>query len=151
MMFFVSLIANVGAPVPGLGLFSGIGTLATLALPYLYFTLMHSSPKGATWGKAALGLRLITLQGEAVSKTTAFLRVLLQSVLPVCAYFVFAMSLGHILSQKLGWMDDALGWAALIGFLLIMLGPYAIVFFNPQRQTLFDQICKTRVVETKTP
>ena len=39
------------------------------------------------------------------------------------------------------------GTAAMgIGVLVIAFGPYLTVFFTPQRQTLFDLICKTCVI-----
>src|SRR5262245_25746503 len=41
--------------------------LISLVVTWLYFTLMESSPRGATIGKMALGLRVVTGQGERLS------------------------------------------------------------------------------------
>jgi uncharacterized RDD family membrane protein YckC len=46
-----------------LGSFQGI----VLVGAWLYFALMESSPRGATVGKMALGLRVVDVQGQRIS------------------------------------------------------------------------------------
>jgi len=51
----------------------------TLILPViLYFTLQESSPKQATWGKRKVGLRVVNVNGEALTKAQAFARSLIK-------------------------------------------------------------------------
>jgi uncharacterized RDD family membrane protein YckC len=52
-------------------------TLGTVSLPvWIYFTLLESSRRGATLGKRLLGLRVSGLDGEPLTRTTAFGRTL---------------------------------------------------------------------------
>jgi uncharacterized RDD family membrane protein YckC len=132
------------------GSFSG-GVLILLgaALPFIYFTILHSRPHGASWGKAAMSLRVVTVGGEQLTPVQAFTRCLLTLLVAVVGWiFVGVTAVG-----SLGSGNEALkgvGAAALIiGLLAISFGPYVTVFFNPQRQTLFDLICKTCVIRAK--
>ena len=51
----------------------------TLILPViLYFTLQESSPKQATWGKRRVGLRVVNVNGETLTKAQAFARSLIK-------------------------------------------------------------------------
>ena len=40
--------------------------LLTVLVPVLYFTLMHGGERGATYGKRALGIRVVDEQGGAI-------------------------------------------------------------------------------------
>src|SRR5688500_16624652 len=52
-------------------------TFLIVVLPViLYFTLQESSLAQATWGKRKLGLRVINVNGERLSRTRAFVRSL---------------------------------------------------------------------------
>jgi uncharacterized RDD family membrane protein YckC len=60
--------ANFATMDPG-ELLSATGTLqlASLVITWLYFSLMESSPRGATVGKMAVGLRVVTDEGTRLS------------------------------------------------------------------------------------
>jgi uncharacterized RDD family membrane protein YckC len=47
------------------------GNLASLVIGWLYFALMESSERGATLGKRALGLRVVTDRGQRLSFANA--------------------------------------------------------------------------------
>jgi len=51
----------------------------TLILPViLYFTLQEGSPNQATWGKRQVGLRVVNVNGETLTKAQAFARSLIK-------------------------------------------------------------------------
>ena len=145
------LLAIPTAETRGVQLAPAIGLLLGIALPYIYFTIMHSSARAATWGKMAAGIVVVTIQGERLTKSQAFIRVLLQQLLPIAAYVVLAISLGSMIINVEGLMATAAGIAFFTGFIVITLGPYLAVFFSSQHQTLIDMICKTCVIKKQTP
>jgi uncharacterized RDD family membrane protein YckC len=135
----------------GLNLATALALLVWIAIPYIYFTALHSGKRSATWGKAAVGLVLATEQGERLTQLQAFIRILLQTLLPVAAYIVLFLSFGGAFFQATEEMRSALILAIIVGFLAIAFGPFMTVFFNPRHQTLFDLICKTRVIKKPIP
>jgi len=142
----VGLTAIGGAFGKPTGLAGALLLLSTLALPHLYFTLLHSSKEGATWGKMVVGIKVTTLAGEKLTKTQAFVRALLTLIIPMAGYAALGISmLGFISSQNEEIKESAM-IAVGIGVIMIGYGPYLTVFFNKQRQTLFDIMCKTCVV-----
>jgi len=145
--FIATLMGTVGSLLPGASVVTGLGLLLGAALPFIYFTVLHASPKGASWGKSLLGLRVVTVHGERLTKTQSFIRILLQSLLPIAGYVVLAISLVPMAANESTEMNAALAVAALCGMVAIFIGPFIMVYFNPQRQTLFDQICKTQVIK----
>jgi uncharacterized RDD family membrane protein YckC len=128
-----------------------VGLLIWVAIPYIYFTICHSSDKSATWGKSAFGIMLITDQGEKLTRVQAFVRVLLQNLLPIAALVVFFITVGGSFSLANEEMKTTIGMAIIFGVLFISLGPFVTVFFNDRHQTLFDLICKTRVIKKTSP
>jgi uncharacterized RDD family membrane protein YckC len=145
---FAGLVGSGSQTVQG-AFSGGVLLLLGAVLPFVYFTILHSRPSGASWGKAAMGLRVVTVAGEGLTPIQAFTRSLLTLLVPVAGWiFVGLTALG-----TLGSNSEALqgvGAATLIiGILGISFGPYLTVFFNPQRKTLFDLICKTCVIRTR--
>ena len=49
-----------------------VGYLATLVLPFVYFTVMHGSGRGQTYGKRALGIRVVDDNGGPIGRGRAF-------------------------------------------------------------------------------
>ncbi len=135
----------------GLKLVPVLGMLFYVALPYIYYTALHSGFRRASWGKAALGLVVVTVQGEQLTKLQAFIRVLLQSLLPFAGYVMVAIIFGSAFSVASEDLKMTMAIAISIGFLAITFGPYLTVYFNSQHQTLFDQICKTCVIRKPNP
>lgn len=152
----VTLIAGVLSAVAGfIGVFDssakgalsgGVILLGAAVVPFVYFTIMHSRDSGATWGKSAMGLRVVTLGGERLTRTQAFIRVLLTLLVPIAGWIVVGVTAAGTMSSDVEALKG-IGVATItIGVLAISFGPYLTVFFNPQRQTLFDLICKTCVI-----
>ena len=94
---------------------------------------------------------LITDQGEKLTRVQAFVRVLLQNLLPIAALVVFFLTVGGSFSLANEEMKTTIGMAIIFGVLFISLGPFVTVFFNDRHQTLFDLICKTRVIKKTSP
>jgi uncharacterized RDD family membrane protein YckC len=150
---FVGVAFLIGAPFSATNSLNPLVVLMfllSLFVPYVYYTITHGSEKKATFGKLAMGLMLVTNTGEQVTKVTAFLRVVLTTLLPVCAAFVIGLSAAGMLINYTEELHPAIALASLIGILIIYIGPFATIFFNEKRQTLFDLICKTYVINKPT-
>jgi uncharacterized RDD family membrane protein YckC len=125
--------------------------LISIVAPYCYFTILHSSARRATYGKVAMGLILVTAQGETLTKVQALVRVVLTALIPVSGLILLGLSAAGIAMQYKDELQSSLAIAIGIGILAIYFGPFATVYFNPKRQTLFDLICKTYVIKNTTP
>jgi uncharacterized RDD family membrane protein YckC len=127
----------------------GVLLLAGVAVPFVYFTVMHARERGATVGKAAMKLRLISVTGERLTHTQAFVRCLLTLLIPVAGWLLVGITAAGTMSSDVQGVQSV-GLSALgIGVIAISVGPYMTVFFNPQHQTLFDMICKTCVIKNR--
>lgn len=125
--------------------------LASLTVPYVYFTLMHSSAQQATIGKSALGLIIVTVQGERLSKTTAFLRAFLTTLIPMAGGFIFGISWATMATQLGTDIQSSINISFFLGVMAIVVAPYLTLFGTAKRQTLFDLILKTCVVKKTIP
>ena len=123
--------------------------LVSIFLPYAYYTLMHSSEKQATYGKVAMKLKIVTVQGERLTRIQAFIRVMLTAIIPIIGLLLLVFSAAGMSSQYKTDLQPSIGISIFITALVIYLGPFAMIFFTSQRQTLFDLICKTLVIEDK--
>jgi uncharacterized RDD family membrane protein YckC len=131
----------------GVSVLVAIAVLIAYVLPFAYFTVLPASKHQATYGKRAVGLKIVTVQGECLTKIQAFIRFLLMMVVPTAGLLAISLSFG---SMALSYKEDlatSIGLAWLIAIPLIVLGPYMVAFFNPQKQTLYDLIVKTVVVK----
>jgi uncharacterized RDD family membrane protein YckC len=127
----------------------GVLLLLGAVLPFVYYTILHSRPAGASWGKAAMGLRVVTVAGEILTPIQAFTRCLLTLLVPVAGWILIFLTAAGTLGSESETLKAVVGLTIIIGVLCISFGPYLTVFFNPQRQTLFDLICKTCVIRTR--
>jgi uncharacterized RDD family membrane protein YckC len=125
--------------------------LASVILPYLYFTLQHASSKRATIGKSAMGLIIVTVQGEQLSKLQALIRVVLTAVIPAVGIIILGLALAGMITRQSQELMSPLIIAMLVGVVAIYIGPFITVFFNKQHQTLFDMLCKTCVIKKPNP
>jgi uncharacterized RDD family membrane protein YckC len=131
----------------GTSLFMAAAVLAAYVLPFVYFTVMPASTHQATFGKKAMGLKLVTVQGERLTKAQAFIRVLLTMIIPIAGIIAVSLSFGGMAINYKEEFAASVGLALLIAIPAILIGPYLTVFFNPLKQTLFDLIVKTVVVK----
>ena len=71
-----------------------IAVLALIVVNWLYEALMTSSPRGATLGKQALGLRIVRADGARLSfgRATArhFLKVMITPLVPLAIGYLMA-------------------------------------------------------------
>jgi uncharacterized RDD family membrane protein YckC len=125
----------------------GVLLLASVAVPFVYFTVMHARENGATVGKAAMKLRLVTVAGERLTRTQAFVRCLLTLLIPVAGWLLVGVTAAGTMSSDVQGVQTVGLSALAIGVIAISVGPYLTVFFNRQHQTLFDMICKTCVIK----
>jgi uncharacterized RDD family membrane protein YckC len=58
-LFFGVAVATNPDDDSGVWVALGAVYLATFALPFVYFTIMHGSERGQTYGKRALGIRVV--------------------------------------------------------------------------------------------
>lgn len=77
--------------LPNMGRFE----LIALVVTWLYFALMESSPRGATVGKMALGLRVVDDQGNRISfarATGRFLAKFVSGIILLIGYLMVAFT-----------------------------------------------------------
>ena len=143
----------IGARNPDAGpsLLVIVMVILSFVIPYAYYTILHGSPKKATFGKQAMGLLLVTVQGEQLTKIQAFIRILITALLPIGGIILLGLSAAGMVHQYKDELQDSIVIAILIGVMLVYVVPFALVFFNPKRQTLFDMICKTCVINRPVP
>ena len=123
-----------------------LGNLSAWVVLVLYFTIFHSSKLQATPGKLAAGLRIVTLDGKSVSFARAFARSLLTIGVSFLGVVVMALLLWVFSYGQRSPAPFNITLAVLCGF-VTWYAPYLMLFFNKDRQTLFDRVCRTRVIK----
>lgn len=108
---------------------------------------MPATKHQATFGKKWMNLKLLTIQGEQLTKTQAFIRVLITMLFPILGLIAMSISLGGMALNYKYELTSSIGVAWVLALPFIVLGPYITVFFNPLNQTLYDMIAKTIVVK----
>lgn len=111
--------------------------LSGFVLRNLYFLLLESRPKAATFGKRLLGLRVVSRDGGPLSIDQVVARNLMREV----ELFLPFMVLGSMAAT-----GDAGGWAVLAGFVWA-LGFSLFLLFNKDRMRIGDLLAGTWVVE----
>lgn len=120
--------------------------LASLFIPYLYYSLLHSSQEMATIGKRAMSLVVVTNQGERLTRLQAFIRIILTALLPIAGFILLVISAAGLATRFNEGLHESIGVALVLGLILIYVAPFMTVFFNKRRQTLFDMLCGTSVI-----
>jgi len=123
-----------------------LGVMASFAAPYVYYTLMHASPNGATFGKRWMGIKVVNISGEMLTKMQAFLRIMVTLLLPLAGLLAVVLSLGSMAITYKDAMQDSIIYAIIVAFPIVFVGPYLCIFFNPLKQSLFDILMKTIVI-----
>ena len=145
----------LGAMVKAIGVFDtsakgafvgGVVLLFAAVVPFVYFTVLHSSDTGASWGKAAMGIRVVNLGGERLTGIQAFVRCFLTLLIPVVGFLLVAITAAGTMVSDIEGLEGIGAATLIIGVIAASVGPYLTVYFNPQHQTLFDLICKTCVI-----
>lgn len=129
--------------------FFALNVILGLVISTLYYSLQHASKAQATVGKRLMGLRLVTLTGERVSLSVAVLRIVIISILVIAGTAIFGAVVAPLvlLAEEAPELQIAAAFAFLVVYLVLLLVPYLMIFGNKEHQSLFDTICKTRVVE----
>lgn len=140
----LSLISSPQTPEAIFALYFFLG----LIISTLYYSLQHSSKSQATIGKRLMGLKLITLTGERVNPGLALLRAILPSIIFVSGTAIFALVVTPMILLAEGAPELQIGAmsAFLVIYLVLIFVPLLMVFGNSAHKTLFDIICKTRVI-----
>ncbi len=126
-----ALIGLVGAYL----LWALVVTIAS----WLYYALLESSERQGTLGKMACGLFVSNLNGERVSFGQASGRYWSKTGVAIVIGVVFG-----IISVPFG-SESAIGRLLNFASSIAVLYTYAMVFFTPRKQTLYDQISGTLV------
>jgi len=140
------LVGGGGANDLGLNPLLIVAILLSMTMPYVYFTLMHSSEAMATIGKQSMGLIVVTNQGEKLSRLQAFIRIIITALLPIAGLILLVVAAAGLASRFDEGLHASIGVATAIGLLLVYFGPFCTVFFNSRHQTFFDMVCKTCVI-----
>jgi uncharacterized RDD family membrane protein YckC len=108
----------------------------------LYFTLQESSPRQGTWGKRKAGIRVITAQGESLTKIQALVR----SLVKFLPWQIAHTSIYQIREVVPGGEVAPFNFT---GFVLVylLIGIYlAAMFISKKRRTPYDWISGSYVV-----
>jgi len=145
---FAIIAALVGALFKGggesaLGAFFWIYGSISYTIHIAYLTYTQSSDKEATIGKRTTGLRILTTQGERLSPYQAFGRAILQVFLPIVGIIFIALSTAGVSTL---FNNEAGGAIAVVGCLVVFIGPFITIFFTKNHLTVMDMVCGTRVV-----
>ena len=143
----IASLLSIPFRADGPSFLQSLAFLASFCLPYAYFTVLHASSEQATFGKRWMGLKIVTLQGETLTKTQSFMRVLLSFLLPIAAILAIVLSLGSMALTYKDSMHDSIGLAVILAIPVALWGPYLTIYFNPLKQTLFDLMMKTIVIK----
>ena len=113
----------------------------TISLPmWLYFILFESGPRGATPGKALLGLRVTDLAGRRIALSRASLRT-------ACKLAFF--EIGHLSFLFPTPLADEAVPSFRVGFVIVpaLMGLYFVLTFVTRRgQSVHDLVARTLVV-----
>ena len=117
----------------------------SLTLPItLYFARAESLPRGATFGKRALGLRVITMGGDRVPFRCALLRAALKFTPWEIAHTTLWQTPGWPVEPRL----TAFHWLG-YGLSLLLSAWYVVTLFAGRHRTPYDRIAGTRVVAVR--
>jgi uncharacterized RDD family membrane protein YckC len=126
---------------------ASFGVLASFVAPYIYYTVLHAAPYSATLGKKWMGIKVVNVSGELLTRMQAFLRIMVTLLLPIAGGVAVAISLGSMAMTYKDAMQDSIILAIVLALPLVVLGPYLLIFFNPLKQSLFDILMKTIVIK----
>lgn len=115
------------------------GLQAFLVLVLALYFVHFWSRSGQTLAMLTWHIRLVTTQGQPVSRTRAVCRYLLSWI-----WFLPALAALHLTGLKGGWPTFA---AVLAG----VLGYAALTRLHPDRQYWHDAVCGTRLVTWRPP
>ena len=119
----------------------------TLILPViLYFTLLESSPRQATWGKRRVGLIVVDAEGKRLTRTRAFIRNLVK-LLP---WQIAHTSIYHLLALAPGEEPTPLHMSGLL-LTYLLVGFYIIsVLVSKKNRAPYDWVAGAFVIRAKT-
>lgn len=128
--------------LPATGVMAVILPILILVMVWLYEALLVSSPRQATLGKMAVGIKVTDLAGERIGFGRATARFFSKLI----GYFV-----GTILILLGTWLIGGIG-ALLFGLIgtVVILGSFLMAAFTARRQALHDLVAGCVVVQKDT-
>ena len=107
----------------------------------LYLALLESSPRQATWGKRRRRLKVVSTNGERLSRGRPLGRAWLKFI---------PWELAHTCIWQVPFAGDEPSNLIAVGFVLVwvLIGINMVwLWLSPSNQTLYDQVVGTRVVK----
>jgi uncharacterized RDD family membrane protein YckC len=119
----------------------------TLILPIiLYFTLQESSLKQATWGKRKVGLRVVNVNGETLTKAQAFVR----SLIKFLPWQIAHTSIYHIEGLPFAPVEPSPIVLAGLALVYLLVGIYAAsALVSKKHRTPYDWVAGSYVIVEK--
>jgi uncharacterized RDD family membrane protein YckC len=131
-----SLEAVFGSPVSGQ--LTGF-VLVTLPVT-LYFVVGEASPRGATWGKRRLGLRVVTSAGERLTPGRSFVRT-------ATKFLPWELSHAAVLRFILAADAPPASATVLLATVWVLVGlTLVLAFVDPRHRALHDRLASTTVI-----
>lgn len=112
----------------------------------LYFTLLESSKGGATWGKYRMGLRVVHMSGERLSRG----RALVRSAVKFLPWQLAHTCLFHIPGWPMEPQETPVWVIAGLVLTWVAIGFYVVsLVVGPRRRTPYDWISGSQVVRSR--
>ena len=119
----------------------------TAILPViLYYTIAESSEGGATWGKHSMGLRVVHMSGERLSRG----RALVRSVVKFLPWQLTHTCLFHIPGWPMETQEPPAWVTVGLVSVWVVIGCYIVTLaVGPSRRTPYDWVAGSQVVESR--
>ncbi len=123
-----------------------VGFVTAILPVILYFTLLESSESGATWGKNRMGLRVVHMSGERLSRG----RALMRSVVKFLPWQLGHTCLFHIPGWPMETQEPPVWVIGGLVLMWVVIGFYIMMLaVGPTRRTPYDWVAGSRVVGSK--
>jgi uncharacterized RDD family membrane protein YckC/RNA polymerase subunit RPABC4/transcription elongation factor Spt4 len=146
-MTFHSVIEKISKKGLVLTLIGEIALYVSLAILIGYSTILHASEKQSTIGKRLFGLKLSMESGEKITFGKALERSLITAILnSILAFLATIIFFGIRIIDNTGSKEyDPYSYLFFAATMCLL--PFGSALFGKRKMTLYDYICKTRVIK----
>ena len=142
---FVAMLKNLSSDAQDL-----IYSVTSFIVSLLYYSILHSSQKQATFGKQICGIKLTNEIGQITFWLAAGRAILPTIVIAglVVLGAVISVPMFMLADDSDAMISGAIVVTSLLA-LLVVFGPQALILMREDGRSLYDLICRTQVVPAK--
>jgi uncharacterized RDD family membrane protein YckC len=148
-MAFHNVIEKISKKGLMLALVGEMALYVSLAILIGYSTIFHASEKQSTIGKRLFGLKLSMESGEKITFGKALERSLITSVLNAILVFLATIIFFGVRMSDSPTFTEYDSYSYLFFTAALCLLPFGSALFGKRKITLYDHICKTRVIKER--